>query len=239
MTFSRGRLVCTVLAAVFALTTESGVAFNSNSITLPAGAELVVELTKSIDAKKARVGDEVSARLIQDFIANGQVIGPHGSRIQGHVTEVKAYSKEEGESVLGLVFDKLVLGHGVEIPLHAVVQALAPPGEEIFDEESSAYGGQMAGGPQPANGMHAPTFNDTRVLHDHTRAGTLKNAGNPDSYGRTAHRGGWLGPGAHGVFGMSGLTLKPSRMVSTKSNVKLESRTQMVLVELPKSQTGN
>jgi hypothetical protein len=233
MTFSRGRLVCTVLAAVCVLTIKPGVAFNSNSITLPAGAELVVELTKSIDAKKARVGDEVSARLIQDFIANGQVIGPRGSKIQGHVTEAKAYSKEERESVLGLVFDKLVLRHGVEIPLHAVVQALAPPREEVFAEESSPYDGQIAGGPRSTSGMPAPPSSDPMVLRDHTRASALKNAGEPSSYGRTAnaHPGGWLGPGAHGVFGMSGLKLKPSRVVSTKSNVKLESRTQMVVIQ--------
>lgn len=231
MTFSRGRLVCTVFAAVFAVTTQSGVAFNSNSITLPAGTELVVELTKSVDSKKAKPGDEVSAKLIQDFVAGGQVIAPRGSKLQGHVTEVKAYSKEERESVLGLVFDTLVLKHGGEIPLHGVIQALAPPREDVFDEESSPYGGQIAGGSQPTNGMHSPPFTDPRVLHDHTRDDALKSTGNPKSYGRTAntHPGGSLGAGAHGVFGMAGLTLKPSRVVSTKSNVKLESGTQMVV----------
>jgi hypothetical protein len=235
MTFLRGRLVCTVFAAAFAVTTQSGVAFNSNSITVPAGASLVVELTKSIDAKKAKAGDEVSAKLIQDFLANGRVIAPHGSKLQGHITEVKVYSKEERESVLGLVFDTLVLKHGGEIPLHGVVQALAPPREEVFDDQSSPYDGQMSGGSQPTSGMRAPPFADPRVLRDHTRADALKSAGNPKSYGKTANAypAGWLGAGAHGVFGMSGLMLKPSRVVSTKSNVKLEGRTQMVIGVAP------
>lgn len=231
MTFSRGRFVCTVLAAVFAFTTESGLAFNSNSITLAAGAELVVELTKSIDAKKARVGDEVSAKLIQDFIANGQVIGPRGSRIQGHVTEVKAYSKEEGESVLGLVFDKLVLKHGDEIPLKAVIQALAPPPpNDVLDGEASPYGGRRASGVQPVNSGPEP-FSDPRNFRDHTRANAVENAANPNSYGipGNGHPAGWLSAGARGVFGISGILLRPPLVVSSKGNVKLEGRMQMVI----------
>lgn len=233
MTFSRGRLVCTVFAAVFFVTTQSGVAFNSNSIILPAGATLVVELTKSIDAKKARPGDEVSAKLIQDFIANGHVIFPRGSKLQGHISEVKAYSKEERESVLGVVFDKLVLKNGVEIPLRAVVQALAPPRDEFFDGESSAYGGRRASGGQPVNSSPEP-FGDPRNVRDHTRDNALENAANPSSYGIAANRhpAGWLDPGAHGVFGIPGLALKPPLVLSTTANVKLEGRVQMVLVEL-------
>jgi hypothetical protein len=53
-----------------------------------------VELTKSIDAKKVKPGDEVVARVTEDMKTNsGMVLVPKDTKVVGHVTEAQPRSK--------------------------------------------------------------------------------------------------------------------------------------------------
>ena len=76
------------------------------SSSLSSGTNLQAELTKSLDAKKAKVGDEVTAKVTQDVKSNGQVVVRKGSKLIGHVTEAKARSQGDQESRLGIAFDR-------------------------------------------------------------------------------------------------------------------------------------
>jgi len=59
------------------------------------GSVIPVQLTKNIDAKKTKSGDEVVAQVTQDMKTNsGEVIVPKGTKVVGHVTEVQARRKE-------------------------------------------------------------------------------------------------------------------------------------------------
>src|SRR5438552_14443616 len=99
---------------------------SAGGATVSNGTTLQAELTKSLDAKKAKPGDEVTAKVTQDVKSNGQVVIHKGSKLVGHVTEAKARSQGESESRLGIAFDRAVLKDGQEIGFNAVVQALAP-----------------------------------------------------------------------------------------------------------------
>ena len=203
---------------------------------LPQGTPLVVELSKSIDAKKAKPGDKVQASLMQDVIAHGELAVRRGSKIEGHVTEAKEYSKEAPESVLGVVFDKVFLKGGGEMSVNAVLQAVAPPVEDPNAMSVSVYGGDASGGSQPVSSGRMRPLVDPRARVDHTRDDALRNAADPKTYGTadTLH-GGLLSGGNRGAFGMPGVSLKSSQgsshpmMVSNKSSIKLENGTQMVL----------
>src|SRR5437879_4745766 len=76
---------------------------NGSSASLSNGTNVQAELTKALDAKKAKVGDEVTARVTQDVKSNGQVAVKKGSKLVGHVTDVKtrkigrASCRERGE----------------------------------------------------------------------------------------------------------------------------------------------
>ena len=77
------------------------------------GTVIPVELTKSIDAKKVKSGDNVEARVTQDLKAgNGQVIVPKDTKVVGHVTEAQPRNKEQKESQVGIVFDHAVMKNG-------------------------------------------------------------------------------------------------------------------------------
>src|ERR1035441_7166204 len=67
------------------------------------GSVIPVQLTRSIAAKKVKVGEAVEGRVMQDLkAANGQGVVPKETRVVGHVTEVQARSKEQKESQIGI-----------------------------------------------------------------------------------------------------------------------------------------
>ncbi len=214
---------------------------NGSSASLSSGTNVQAELTKSLDAKKAKVGDEVTARVTQDVKSNGQVAVKKGSKLVGHITDVKTRSQGESESRLGIAFDRAVLKDGQQIAFNAVVQALAPPVSAGADDSAligggaqapaptgggGASGGNMGTGPVGAVGSTVGrTVGNTAGTVTGTASGTVNGAG------------GVLNGNSHGVIGLQGLTLNStasgsaqgSVISSNSRNVKLDSGTQMVL----------
>lgn len=211
----------------------------SHSSALPPGTALVAELAKGIDAKKTRIGDPVKAKIVQDVIANGQIVIHRGAMLQGHITEAETSDHNEPQSVLGVVFDEIALKHGEKLRVKAALQALAPPVEQPdVLSGSSSYGGGSAGGSQPVSrGASKVVVVDPQDRVDHTRSEALRKAADPNSYGHDPNslHNGFLGSGNRGVFGMPGVSLKSGsgapgpKLVSTKADIKLESGTQLVL----------
>ncbi len=91
-----------------------------NVSQIPPNTIIPAELTKSIDAKKAKPGDPVTAKTVQDLLAKGQVVIPRGSKLAGHVTQAQARAKGGTDSMLGVAFDRIQIGEGKELPLTAV-----------------------------------------------------------------------------------------------------------------------
>lgn len=225
-TFLPAALVST-MACVSAAQSLSTPNSSSNAGAVPRGATLVAELAKSIDTKKARTGDPVKAKIVQDVIANGQIVIHRGSKLLGHITEARAFNPETPPCVLGVVFDRVALKHGEELSLNAVLQALAPPVPRPDPLASSSYDGSKGGG-------DGGWIIDPRDRRDHTREDALKNAQDPNTYGSAGNalHNGFLGSGTRGVFGMPGVSLKSGaapELVSTKADIKLEDGTQMIL----------
>ena len=82
----------------------------STSADAPAsGTLLSVELSKSLDARKAKANDRVEARTATDLLAHGRITVPRNAKIVGHVTEAKAHSKASPDSTIGITFDRLLL----------------------------------------------------------------------------------------------------------------------------------
>jgi hypothetical protein len=94
--------------------------------TLDDGSLLYAELSKTVDAKKAKAGDPVSAVLIADVLSHGKIVARRDSKLVGHVTEAQPHSKDTPESRLGIVFDKVILKGGQEIPFTSVLISLSP-----------------------------------------------------------------------------------------------------------------
>jgi hypothetical protein len=139
-----------VQAAVTAESTAAAAA----TVTPPATkAEAVkpkasyVELSKTLKAKKLKVGDKVKAEVSQDVVSRGKVIIPVETKLVGHVTEVSARDSTHPESRLGIVFDRILLKHFRDIDFQAVVQAVSQPvvRKSRVDEPSQMLPPSMVG----------------------------------------------------------------------------------------------
>jgi len=72
-----------------------------------------VLLTKTIDAKKAKKGDEVVAKVTQDMkTTSGEVLVPKDTKVLGRVTKAQARNKEQKESEVAIAFDSAVTKDG-------------------------------------------------------------------------------------------------------------------------------
>lgn len=124
---------------------------------LEEGSILYAELSKTVDAKKAKTGDPVNAVLLADVLAHGKVVARRDSKLVGHVTEAQPHSKEVPESRLGIVFDKLILKGGQEIPFVSVLLSLAPaPRLQVESMSAPVPPGMNPASSQPQEQRHYP-----------------------------------------------------------------------------------
>jgi hypothetical protein len=86
---------------------------------------MMVQLTKSLDSRKLTAGNSIEAKVTSELRWNGTVI-PRGSKVMGHVTESSSKAKGAPASALGIVFDRIVLKDGTDLPLKANIQAVGP-----------------------------------------------------------------------------------------------------------------
>jgi hypothetical protein len=224
------------------------------SAALNSASSLQAELSKPLDAGKCKPGDEVTAKLTQDFKSDGKVVYHKGSKLIGHVTEAQAHTKDHAESKLGVVFDKVQPKGGEEASIHAVVQAVAPPARGMLDSSANqglsapAMGGSHGGGGGGGGLVGGVAGSATSTLGG--VAGTAGNAAGGVAGGVTSNVGstvngaaggltaqGTLTNASRGVIGMQGLSLNSvtgatadaSVISSATRTVKLESGTQMLL----------
>ncbi|MHB8215750.1 MAG: TraB/TrbI/VirB10 family type IV secretion system protein [Candidatus Sulfotelmatobacter sp.] len=203
------------------------------------GSIIPVQLTKSIDAKKVKTGDEVDAKVTQDMKAgNGEVIVPKDTKVIGRVTEAQARSKEQKESQVGIAFDRAVLKSGGDVNLPMSIQAIISPS---YLSANNNPGGENTGQAQSTgnpDGMPQGNGNARTGATGRSQAPTPTPspgaAPTEDKTGNSAHPP--ITGNTQGVLGIPDLTLSStaapaqgSVLTSGKNNVKLESGTLMLL----------
>jgi biotin carboxyl carrier protein len=136
------------VAAKPAVITEPAAGAADAASPKPKDSYMLVELSRSLNAKKLKPGDKVKAEVSQDVVSHGKVIIPIETELAGHVTEVSLRDGENSESRLGIVFDRILLKHYHDIHFQAVVQAVAPPvaRRSRVDEPSQMLPPSMVGG---------------------------------------------------------------------------------------------
>src|SRR5712671_808706 len=106
-------IVLVFVLPVFALAQDPAPTPNASSNQTPTkispGSVLPIELSKTVDAKKAHTGDPVLGKIPNDLSSNGKVVIPKDAKVMGHVAEVKPSSHDNKDSKLGIVFDKISL----------------------------------------------------------------------------------------------------------------------------------
>src|SRR5262249_6933653 len=93
--------------------------------SLATGIAVNAELDKSLDSKKVKTGEAVSARTTEAVKEDGKVVLPKGTKLTGHVVRASARGKGDSDSTLALRFDHAELKGGQEMTVQLNVQALA------------------------------------------------------------------------------------------------------------------
>jgi hypothetical protein len=124
---------------------------NPSPSQLENGTILYLELSKTVDAKKAKIGDQISALLLTDVVSHGKIAVRRESKLIGHVTEAQAHTKDHPESRLGIVFDRILVKHGPEIALSSMLLAVRPSARLQTEAPPTA----SAHGPNPMGSYQA------------------------------------------------------------------------------------
>jgi hypothetical protein len=213
-----------------------------NTPRVAPGSVIPVQLTKTIDSKKAKAGEQIEVRVTQDMKnGNGEILVPKDTKVFGHVTEAQKRTKEQKESELGITFERAMM-NGSEVPLPMSIQAIiVPPPANPTQNAAAGDSGPMS----------APSAGEAPQTAPNAHGGGMAPGGSQGPPAGSASGGDWpsisqaktstntrqpITGNTQGVVGDPNLKLstattasQPSLVTSEKDNVKLESGTVMLL----------
>lgn len=209
----------------------------STTPRIAVGSVIPVQLTKTVDAKKAKTGDQVEARVTQDMKAvNGQTLLTKDTKVVGHIVEDQPRTKEQKESRIAIAFDRVV-AKGGDTPLPMSIQAIINPAAIGGGSSGNGSGDNASSMPNP--GGNTPTNAGSRPGMG---GGTPPPSASPSGSSYPSGSQGNSRPhepitgNTQGVVGISDLKLSTavngaqgSVVSSDKNNVKIESGTLMLL----------
>lgn len=182
-------------------------------------ADARVWLNKSLDAKKAKQGDAVTVKLLDDAKIPDSSELPKNTILLGHIDTVQP-SVSKGDSSIQVTFDKAQLKDGQQLPIKMTIMQIYPPPSN----------GIQGGGSLPTDQLAPPM----------TSGGGGGIARNPGSAapppGSPTAQGGQSG---HADEGVNGVVLKSDvhesasgTFTSKGRNVYLNSGTEMKIAVL-------
>jgi len=216
---------------------------NGSNATIADGTAINAALSATVDSKKAKPGDEITARTTEAVKAQGKTVVPKGAKLVGHVTRASARGRGDAESALGIAFDKAILKNGQEVALNGSIQALASAetaaragGADLdtMSDVGAGGGGRAMGGGRGALGGVTSTAGGAVGTVANT-AGSATNAagGAVDAAARTTtgvagsaggavgglNAAGQFASNSRGVFGLNGLNLNAAGSSSAEGSL--------------------
>jgi hypothetical protein len=89
------------------------------------GTTFNATLDDTLDTRKTRAGDPITAEIVEDVNYERCMIFPKGTKVAGHIVRVTSAGRGKAGSAIFVQFDKAVMKDGQEVMLHAGIQALA------------------------------------------------------------------------------------------------------------------
>ena len=236
--------------------TQNTVQSQSEQASLAPGTALNAQLGHSLDSRKTKPGDVVTAQTTAPVKVDGKVVIPNNTRLVGRVTRASARAKGDPDSVLAVQFDRAVLKDGHEMPLQVTLQAMAPDqgtpavsGDDLQplgNIEGGAAGAGAAGNRGTVGGVGASTVGGAssgaastvpRTTDQNATVNSTAGAGAGHASGGV-NSSGELKPTSRGVYGLNGITLSPNTansnegavIMSAGKSVHLDSGTRLLLV---------
>ncbi len=121
-----------------------------------AGTITNAELTNAIDVRKSKVGDSVVLKTTKSIKQNGETVIPKGTRLVGRITEIQQKSKENGQSRIGMLIDRIE-GNQISAPINVSLISMATAAANVSDvfasDSSSTSSNSTARGSTGSGGL--------------------------------------------------------------------------------------
>lgn len=102
----------------------------SGASEIPQGSHALLRLVNSISTRTAREGDYVYMRTATPIAANGEIVVPEGSYVQGVVTRSLRSGRVKGKAELAIRIETLTLASGKVIKLTPHLSSVDSGGTE-------------------------------------------------------------------------------------------------------------
>ncbi|HUA99800.1 MAG TPA: hypothetical protein VMA34_15815 [Terracidiphilus sp.] len=97
---------------------------NPNSIVVPAGTKVLLQLRSGIDTRSARPGDGVYLSSIFPVVVGSRVVIPPGVYVQGVVDHVQRAGRIRGRAQLDMHFTSMIFPNGSVVEIPGMVNSL-------------------------------------------------------------------------------------------------------------------
>lgn len=113
-------------------------------LVLPADSVIGLQIDNAITSERAKVEDQVRARVTRDVKVRDQVAIPAGARAEGSITLVDKGGRLKDQARLGIRFHTIVLADGTRLPINT--ETIYRDGESPTKESAAKIGGGAVGG---------------------------------------------------------------------------------------------
>jgi hypothetical protein len=193
--------------AIFALVLPCAVVIPGRSMAaeIPQGAHALLRLVNSVTTRTAREGDYVYLRTASPIVANGEIVVPADSYVQGVVSHTERSGRVKGRAELGIRIETLTLASGkvVQLAPHLASVDAGGSGQKVTDEHAIQQGSDVG--------------------RDAARVATLGGTG--AAIGGLAERswtGAGIGAGAGGAVGLASVLLTRGREVELRQGSTID-----------------
>lgn len=205
------------LLTTFALATGAALAQDTPAATaqpapyiVQTGTRIPLSMINSVNTKNSAAGDRIYLQTVFPILANGKIVIPPGSYVEGTVTEVKRPGRVKGRGMLFVRFDSLILPNGVTRDFRARVGSLDGRGDEKLERSEGKI--QSEGG----------KGDDAKTIAVTTASGGLIGAGLGGEVGHMGE-GAAIGAGAGAAAGvmMAMLSRGPDATLPKGSTIEM------------------
>jgi len=177
----------------------------SAAAEIPRGSHALLRMVNSVTTRTAREGDYVYMRTATPIVAEGQVLVPTGSYVQGVVSRSTRSGRVKGRAELGIRIESLTLAGGQVIQLAPRLGSVDAEGSEqkVDKEDGISQGGSRG----------------TDAARIATLGGTGAALGGMVDRGWT---GAGIGAGAGGAVGLASVLLTRGREVELRQGATID-----------------
>jgi hypothetical protein len=115
-----------------------------DELVIPADSVIGLQVENAVTTERAKVEDQVRARVTRDVRVRDQVAIPAGARAEGSVTLVERGGRLKDQARLGIRFHTIVLADGTRLPINT--ETIYRDGESPARESTAKIGGGAVGG---------------------------------------------------------------------------------------------